>query len=53
MLPIRLIACTLLGSTTLFAKLPAQASPQVAKQSSAQQARWQATAKRVTIMRDK
>jgi acyl-homoserine-lactone acylase len=55
MLSRRLIACTLLGSATLFAQLPAQASPPrpAAQQPSAEQARWQATAKRVTIMRDK
>jgi acyl-homoserine-lactone acylase len=55
MLSHRLIACMLLGSATLFAQLPAQASPArpVAKQTSQEQARWQATARRVTIMRDK
>jgi acyl-homoserine-lactone acylase len=56
MLPPRLIACTLLGSATLFAQLPAQATPPprpVAKQASVELARWQASAKRVTIMRDK
>jgi acyl-homoserine-lactone acylase len=59
MLPSRLIACTLLGSATLFAQLPAQASPQAArkhtatKQPATELARWQASAKRVTIMRDK
>ncbi|MDB5950491.1 MAG: acylase, partial [Massilia sp.] len=56
---IRLIACTLLGGATLLAGLPAQASPvsaakQIAtKQTAAEQARWNAAARRVTIMRDK
>ena len=56
---IRLIACTLLGSATLLAGLPAQSSPLAAtkqaatKQPLSEQARWKATAKRVTIMRDK
>jgi len=63
MLSTRLIICTLLASATLFAQLPAQASslegaltatkPAASKPNVAEHARWQASARRVTIMRDK
>ena len=52
----RLIFSTLLGCAALCSQLPAQAvAPQraVKAQAPAEQARWMATAKRVTIMRDK
>ncbi len=52
----RLIVSTLLGCAALCSQLPAQAvAPQraVKAQAPAEQARWIATAKRVTIMRDK
>ena len=63
MLSTRLITCTLLASATLLALLPAQASspegtltatkPAASKPNAAEHARWQASARRVTIMRDK
>ena len=59
MLSTRLIACTLLGSAACLAQLPALAATQAviqqnaAKHSAAELARWQASARRVTIMRDK
>jgi acyl-homoserine-lactone acylase len=54
MLSQRLVFSALLGCASLFAALPAQAQqPAKAGKPSAEQARWQATARRVTIMRDK
>ena len=59
MLSTRLITCTLLVSAALLTQLPAQAAPPpaptqtAAKQTNAELARWQASARRVTIMRDK
>lgn len=51
----RLISSALLGGAFLFAQLPAQAAaaPAVRTQAAPEQVRWKATAKRVTIMRDK
>jgi acyl-homoserine-lactone acylase len=50
----RLVFSALLGCASLSAALPALAlQPAHAGKASAEQARWQATAKRVTIMRDK
>lgn len=50
----RLVFSALLGCASLFAALPAQAQqPVKASKANAEQARWQATAQRVTIMRDK
>ena len=59
MLSTRLIACTLLGSAAWLVQLLALAAPQAviqksaAKHSAAELACWQASARRVTIMRDK
>jgi acyl-homoserine-lactone acylase len=54
MLSQRLVFSALLGCASLFAALPAQAQqPAKAGKPNAEQARWQATAQRVTIMRDK
>ncbi|WP_426176299.1 penicillin acylase family protein [Massilia sp. TWR1-2-2] len=50
----RLVFSALLGCASLFAALPAQAQqPAKAGKPNAEQARWQAMAQRVTIMRDK
>ncbi|CUI09183.1 penicillin acylase family protein [Massilia antarctica] len=48
-----ILVSTLLGCVTLGAVLPASAAPESRPGASAQQARWNKTARRVTIMRDK
>jgi acyl-homoserine-lactone acylase len=52
----RLVAATVLGCASIFVQLPAQAAaakPIAKSQGAPEQVRWMATAKRVTIMRDK
>lgn len=56
MVSTRLVAATVFGCASLFAGQPAQAAaatPVAKSQAAPEQARWLATAKRVTIMRDK